>query len=48
MGDDDFGRIVGEGLTRDIALAAAVTDLEAALDELQGPPPFAIQKAIVS
>ena len=30
--------IIGAGATRDEAVASAVQDLEAALEELQGPP----------
>jgi len=35
--EDAFGFIVGTGDTRDEAVAAAVKDLEAAIEELQQP-----------
>jgi hypothetical protein len=36
--NDPFGFIIGTGKTRDAAVADAVRDLEAILEQLQAPP----------
>jgi hypothetical protein len=43
---DAFGFVIGTGATRDAALAAAVADLEAAVDALQAPPGVIEERAL--